>query len=120
MVDRFRLVWLPSVSPLFPHWVTSVMSCDSHRSFVLRHGKGSAAKQRTCGAASIPTSLQTLFAALSRTRRRAVTSTRLRTALYRCARERACKAFQRSEEHTSELQSLMRNSYAVFCLKKKK
>src|SRR3546814_1135365 len=31
--------------------------------------------------------------------------------LYRCAR--------RSEEHTSELQSLMRISYAVFCLKKK-
>src|SRR3546814_2121300 len=26
----------------------------------------------------------------------------------------------RSEEHTSELQSLMHNSYAVFCLKKKK
>src|SRR3546814_8699175 len=30
----------------------------------------------------------------------------------------ACNA--RSEEHTSELQSLMRNSYAVFCLKKKR
>src|SRR3546814_10322595 len=28
-------------------------------------------------------------------------------------------AGMRSEEHTSELQSLMRNSYAVFCLKKK-
>src|SRR3546814_6347689 len=28
--------------------------------------------------------------------------------------------FDRSEEHTSELQSLMRISYAVFCLKKKK
>src|SRR3546814_8147812 len=28
-------------------------------------------------------------------------------------------SWQRSEEHTSELQSLMRNSYAVFCLKKK-
>src|SRR3546814_1562097 len=27
--------------------------------------------------------------------------------------------FARSEEHTSELQSLMRSSYAVFCLKKK-
>src|SRR3546814_6596844 len=27
---------------------------------------------------------------------------------------------ERSEEHTSELQSLMRNSYAVFCLKTKK
>src|SRR3546814_8238560 len=30
------------------------------------------------------------------------------------------KAVFRSEEHTSELQSLMRISYAVFCLKKKK
>src|SRR3546814_2653147 len=29
-------------------------------------------------------------------------------------------AYTRSEEHTSELQSLMRTSYAVFCLKKKK
>src|SRR3546814_6508402 len=29
-------------------------------------------------------------------------------------------ASRRSEEHTSELQSLMRNSYAVFCLKKKR
>src|SRR3546814_6116128 len=30
------------------------------------------------------------------------------------------RAPERSEEHTSELQSLMRISYAVFCLKKKK
>src|SRR3546814_10244993 len=30
------------------------------------------------------------------------------------------RAARRSEEHTSELQSLMRISYAVFCLKKKK
>src|SRR3546814_9780141 len=29
------------------------------------------------------------------------------------------KALARSDEHTSELQSLMRTSYAVFCLKKK-
>src|SRR3546814_10413669 len=29
------------------------------------------------------------------------------------------RAIRRSEEHTSELQSLMRISYAVFCLKKK-
>src|SRR3546814_5789807 len=42
-------------------------------------------------------------------------------------RVRLAQAFQaagiapaRSEEHTSELQSLMRISYAVFCLKKKK
>src|SRR3546814_2546406 len=30
------------------------------------------------------------------------------------------EGYDRSEEHTSELQSLMRISYAVFCLKKKK
>src|SRR3546814_4869741 len=35
------------------------------------------------------------------------------------ASARPCACAQRSEEHTSELQSLMRNSYAVFCLKKK-
>src|SRR3546814_9639044 len=35
-------------------------------------------------------------------------------------RRRATVPFVRSEEHTSELQSLMRISYAVFCLKKKK
>src|SRR3546814_9249987 len=32
---------------------------------------------------------------------------------------RGTRLLQRSEEHTSELQSLMRISYAVFCLKKK-
>src|SRR3546814_10091413 len=36
----------------------------------------------------------------------------------RCPSRCRCRA--RSEEHTSELQSLMRISYAVFCLKKKK
>src|SRR3546814_10886575 len=35
-------------------------------------------------------------------------------------RTRALPAVGRSEEHTSELQSLMRISYAVFCLKKTK
>src|SRR3546814_6711024 len=35
-------------------------------------------------------------------------------------RFRAAWELTRSEEHTSELQSLMRISYAVFCLKKKK
>src|SRR3546814_6510209 len=35
-------------------------------------------------------------------------------------RQEAARDLVRSEEHTSELQSLMRISYAVFCLKKKK
>src|SRR3546814_3671321 len=45
-----------------------------------------------------------------------------RRACHRAAIRRAIGglAHARSEEHTSELQSLMRNSYAVFCLKKKK
>src|SRR3546814_8085866 len=43
-------------------------------------------------------------------------STGLRRTQYQIAR----KSTLRSEEHASELQSLMRISYAVFCLKKKK
>src|SRR3546814_2336302 len=39
---------------------------------------------------------------------------------HRCNRQAPCGNAGRSEEHTSELQSLMRISYAVFCLKKKK
>src|SRR3546814_5649786 len=38
---------------------------------------------------------------------------------YRLSPDKRFLAFFRSEEHTSELQSLMRLSYAVFCLKKK-
>src|SRR3546814_1672275 len=37
-----------------------------------------------------------------------------------CTFHQSLGRFTRSEEHTSELQSLMRISYAVFCLKKKK
>src|SRR3546814_3100461 len=37
-----------------------------------------------------------------------------------CAAGLSAARVRRSEEHTSELQSLMRISYAVFCLKKKK
>src|SRR3546814_5856189 len=37
-----------------------------------------------------------------------------------CHRTSRSTGGRRSEEHTSELQSLMRTSYAVFCLKKKK
>src|SRR3546814_7976693 len=48
---------------------------------------------------------------------------RSRARLSRCAsgqRSTAASTMRRSEEHTSELQSLMRISYAVSCLKKKK
>src|SRR3546814_4447809 len=60
---------------------------------------GRTACRRWCGWASDP-------AARSRIAARSIAAT-------------SASAASRSEEHTSELQSLMRNSYAVFCLKKK-
>src|SRR3546814_6720476 len=44
----------------------------------------------------------------------------LRNAPQSPAERNILRLIGRSEEHTSELQSLLRNSYAVFCLKKKK
>src|SRR3546814_2875726 len=59
-----------------------------------------------------------------RWRRRSHVSSRWSIGMWKRSSEngRACAALRltRSEEHTSELQSLMRTSYAVFCLKKKK
>src|SRR3546814_3554048 len=54
-----------------------------------------------------------------------VTSNRMKSAsppsaLISATTPLAISSLRRSEEHTSELQSLMRISYAVFCLKKKK
>src|SRR3546814_2921280 len=43
----------------------------------------------------------------------------LRETVSNAIKHSACTMLRRSEEHTSELQSLMRISYAVFCLKKK-
>src|SRR3546814_2587863 len=51
---------------------------------------------------------------------RIVVSGRVQGVGYRNWTMGAARDLRRSEEHTSELQSLMRISYAVFCLKKKK
>src|SRR3546814_2703967 len=56
---------------------------------------------------------------LSAIARHAAAARRLRSRTCVSA-EPSASAWHRSEEHTSELQSLMRISYAVFCLKKKK
>src|SRR3546814_7944783 len=45
---------------------------------------------------------------------------RVRKLIMRKAKAMGKAGMIRSDEHTSELQSLMRNSYAVFCLKKNK
>src|SRR3546814_4660922 len=44
----------------------------------------------------------------------------IRASIYNAMPVEGVRALVRSEEHTSELQSLMRKSYDVFCLKKKK
>src|SRR3546814_5880009 len=71
--------------------------------------KGAALVQRTAGAAAggggVPGAGQAVLTGAPTRRAR--------------RRGRRCGA-RRSEEHTSELQSLMRISYAVFCLKNKK
>src|SRR3546814_4352327 len=56
------------------------------------------------------------------TQRREADGTTIRDAVfaYRWHVAMGVLCLARSEEHTSELQSLMRSSYAVFCLKKKK
>src|SRR3546814_5938015 len=51
---------------------------------------------------------------------RRIRAAAFRRASFRAARGSFRRLWPRSEEHTSELQSLMRISYAVFCLKKKK
>src|SRR3546814_7135578 len=56
----------------------------------------------------------------SATLRWAGTGSRRGRCAARAPHRRGRPALRRSEEHTSELQSLMRISYAVFCLKKKK
>src|SRR3546814_10325813 len=52
--------------------------------------------------------------------RRSARRFRIRSQPHTSAAYTVTVAADRSEEHTSELQSLMRISYAVFCLKKKK
>src|SRR3546814_2522827 len=62
----------------------------------------------------------TLFRSTAAHRRSAIrhSGAALRHRWYR-TRASSCRCPTRSEEHTSELQSLLRSSYAVFCLKKK-
>src|SRR3546814_2507094 len=64
----------------------------------------------------------TLFRSIasSAVQRRALRASTSRNRSGKRRRKAIASGDSRSEEHTSELQSLMRISYAVFCLKKKK
>src|SRR3546814_8766605 len=70
-----------------------------------------------CGA--LPIDQHRIFAdGVKREKRRGILLTAVHIDLDQIESE--AEFLERSEEHTSELQSLMRISYAVFCLKKKK
>src|SRR3546814_10145349 len=98
---------------------------------VAREARGKDRPERGPGAVPVPDGTADLCAprrrrALRRpsARRRDAAGTRprrrARAARPRCRRPRARAAARRSEEHTSEIQSLMRISYAVFRLTIKK
>src|SRR3546814_19102845 len=85
----------------------------------MRHAAGSPGLQKGCGLIAMADHRHGKSAATSAAIRAATVSGAPAASI---ARQRSGSASRRcrSEEHTSELQSLMRISYAVFCLKKKK
>src|SRR3546814_15815930 len=66
-----------------------------------------------------PTTTATIAPAANRVARNTASTSRLRSSSDSACSSGSRYLGRRSEEHTSELQSLMRISYAVFCLKKK-
>src|SRR3546814_10236037 len=69
-----------------------------------------------CGGVTVPVQIRTEPPSSPSARPAPISSISAATG----ARTAPIVAFFRSEEHTSELQSIMRNSYAVFCWKKNK
>src|SRR3546814_9375119 len=88
--------------------------CDGDR-LPARQDPGRIAVLRTQEARRLAADHRRQHVPQSERRRRAA---RDRTGAFDRRRKAVAAKAPRSEEHTSELQSLMRNSYAVFCLKK--
>src|SRR3546814_8282716 len=81
------------------------------------------AKSSPCGARGVCARYSKVTASGAIRPARAPASIDMLHTVMRCSIDRAAMVeprYSRSEEHTSELQSLMRIPYAVFCLKKKK
>src|SRR3546814_1103112 len=92
-----------------PGWMREMI--DAHQDATKASG---ARITFSCGFDSIPFDLGVLFLQAEAVKRHGSPAPRVK------GRVRKMQGGARSEEHTSELQSLMRISYAVFCLKKKK
>src|SRR3546814_3997622 len=101
-------------------WSSDVCSSDLLlRHGVRRHAPQSAAADPARASPQLGVD-QLLFHRQWRQERRRGTGLRMGHRRFDAVRARLGGARPRSEEHTSELQSLMRISYAVFCLKKNK
>src|SRR3546814_9701851 len=103
--------------------VTGVQTCALPISVAgrRRQAQGGAGESRGAAVQAVPRGRRPLPLQAGRCRWRAAAAGRgPRIRARHRATGRAAQAGGRSEEHTSELQSLMRISYAVFCLKKKK
>src|SRR3546814_10917573 len=100
-------------------WSSDVCSSDLSRAWAAGHA--SAASRARAGSLFIgaPSCKALVGCQLKRGARRAVDMNAVFSQRDAPGGEPA-HGLHRSEEHTSELQSLMRHSYAVFCLKKKK
>src|SRR3546814_1406413 len=100
-------------------WSSDVCSSDLSVAPYCRMNSVGTGHQRKCASSTCTTHAST---ALSSRRRRRTAMSRPMVAWTRASVfcEYSKGRSTRSEEHTSELQSLMRISYAVFCLKQKK
>src|SRR3546814_986365 len=102
-------------------WSSDVCSSDLWPSRATAVGSTSTSPRHPTGAPSCSSTSSTPVATSTRTRAASSSRSRSRTRTTTAASSPpVATATSRSEEHTSELQSLMRISYAVFCLKKKK
>src|SRR3546814_993156 len=98
--------------PLFPYTTLFRSECGIQRNWHSREGLSHYARQVH---RSVADGVTGIFSACSSS-----SGLSISTSQWAGAASWAASASNRSEEHTSELQSLMRISYAVFCLKKKK
>src|SRR3546814_7360385 len=108
--------------PVFPYFPPSQLNTLKRSTKTLSYRPGSAPHHALCGEISSASTFQPILdVTCERVRILAGGAARLAATHFAAvgARQRFIPTEQRSEEHTSELQSLMRISYAVFCLKNK-
>src|SRR3546814_2741367 len=99
-------------------WSSDVCSSDLSSLTLRKYWVPASSPPRTISSASLTVIARTVSAKMSAAAGTACSAARF-IEVSKASTEAPAPHRRRSEEHTSELQSLMRTSYAVFCLKKK-